>query len=55
VGFRREDVPGYVDLHVLELEQVVISAGRPDAGLALTPADMLLAIKGSQTGDFCED
>ena len=55
VGFRRDDVPGYVDMHVLELEQVVISAGRPDAGLALAPADMLLAIKGSQTGDFCED
>jgi Cys-tRNA(Pro)/Cys-tRNA(Cys) deacylase len=55
LGFRREDVPGYVDLYVLELEQVVISAGRPDAGLALAPADMVLAIKGCQTGDFCED
>jgi prolyl-tRNA editing enzyme YbaK/EbsC (Cys-tRNA(Pro) deacylase) len=44
-----------VDQHLLELEQVVISAGRPDVGLALAPADMVLAIKGSQTGDFCED
>lgn len=55
LGFRREDVPGYVDQHVLELEQVVISAGRPDAGLALAPADMVRAIRGGQTGDFCED
>ena len=55
LGFRRNDVPGYVDQHVLELKQVVISAGRPDVGLALAPADMLLAIEGSQTGDFCED
>ena len=55
VGFRRDDVAGYVDLHVLELEQVVISAGRPDAGLALTPVDMVWAIQGCQTGDFCED
>jgi Cys-tRNA(Pro) deacylase len=55
LGFRREDVPGYVDQHVLELGQVVISAGRPDAGLALAPADMVQAIKGCLTGDFCED
>ena len=55
VGFRRDDVAGYVDLHVLELEQVVISAGRSDAGLALTPVDMVWAIQGCQTGDFCED
>lgn len=55
LGFRRDDVPGFVDQHVMELEQVVISAGRPDAGLALAPADMLLAIEGGQTGDFCED
>ena len=55
LGFRRKDVPGYVDQHVLELEQVVISAGRPDVGLALAPADMVRAIEDSQTGDFCED
>lgn len=55
LGFRREDVPGYVDQHVLELEQVLISSGRPDAGLAIAPADMVRAIKGSQVGDFCED
>lgn len=55
LGFRREDVPGYVDKQVLELEQVIISAGRPDTGLALSPADMVRAIVGCQTGDFCED
>ena len=55
LGFRRTDVPGYVDQHVLELEQVIISAGRPDTGLSLVPADMVRAITGSQVGDFCED
>ena len=55
IGFRRDDVPGYVDQHVMELEQVIISAGRPDTGLALVPADMVRAIEGCQTGDFCED
>lgn len=55
LGFRRDDVPGYVDQHVLELEQVIISAGRPETGVALVPTDMIRAIEGCQTGDFCED
>jgi len=55
LGFRRDDVPGLVDQHVLDLEQVIISAGRPDTGLALAPADMVRAIEGSQIGNFCED
>lgn len=55
LGFRREDVPGFVDEHVLNLEQVVISAGRPDVGLALVPSDMVRAINECQTGDFSED
>ena len=55
LGFRRDDVPGYVDQHVLELEQAIISAGRPDTGLALIPADMVQAIERCQTGDFCEE
>ena len=55
LGFRRDDVPGYVDQHVLELEQVIISGGRPDVGIALAPSDMVRAIAGSQVGDFCED
>jgi Cys-tRNA(Pro)/Cys-tRNA(Cys) deacylase len=55
LGFRRDDVPGYVDEQVLELEQVIISAGRPDVGLALVPTDMVRVIDSCQTGDFCED
>jgi len=55
IGFRRDDVPGYVDQHLMTLEQVIISAGRPDVGLALVPKDMVRAIDGCQTGDFCED
>jgi Cys-tRNA(Pro)/Cys-tRNA(Cys) deacylase len=55
LGFRRDDVPGFVDKHVVGLEQVIISAGRPDVGLALVPADMVRAIDGCQVGDFCED
>jgi Cys-tRNA(Pro) deacylase len=55
LGFRRDDVPGYVDQHVLDLEQVIISAGRPDVGLALVPSDMVRAIEGCQTGDYSED
>jgi len=55
IGFRRDDVPGYVDQHVMELEQVIISAGRPDTGLAVTPENMVRSINGCQTGDFCED
>ena len=55
LGFRRDDVPGYVDQHVMDLEQVIISAGRPDVGLALIPSEMVRAIEGTQTGNFCED
>ena len=55
LGFRRDDVPGYVYQHILEPEQVIISAGRPDAGLALAPADMVRAMTEALTGDFCED
>lgn len=55
LGFRRDDVPGYVDQRVLDLEQVIISAGRPDVGLALIPSDMVRAIEGCQIGDYCED
>jgi Cys-tRNA(Pro)/Cys-tRNA(Cys) deacylase len=55
LGFRRDDVPGYVDQHIIELEQVIISAGRPDVGLALAPSNMVKAIEGAQVGDFCED
>jgi len=54
MGFRQGGVLTFVDQGVLELEQVVISSGRPDAGLALSTQDMLAALEGAQVGDFCE-
>jgi prolyl-tRNA editing enzyme YbaK/EbsC (Cys-tRNA(Pro) deacylase) len=55
LGFQRADVPSYVDQRVLELDQVVISAGRPDVGLVLVPVDLVKAMDGAQLGDYCED
>jgi Cys-tRNA(Pro)/Cys-tRNA(Cys) deacylase len=54
LGFRRDDIAGYVDSLVLNLPQVIISAGRPDAGLALVPEGMVRAM-GAQVGNLCED
>lgn len=54
MGFRQGGVLTFVDRRVLDLEQVVISSGRPDAGLALSPDDMMKALEGAQVGDFCE-
>ena len=54
VGFRRDDIAGYVDRLVLDLPQVIISAGRPDVGLALAPDGMVRAM-GAQVGNLCED
>lgn len=54
LGFRRDDIEGYVDRHVLDLAQVIISAGRPDAGLALAPEGMVRAM-GAQVADLCEE
>jgi prolyl-tRNA editing enzyme YbaK/EbsC (Cys-tRNA(Pro) deacylase) len=39
---------------VLDLPQVIISAGRPGAGLALVPASMVTAM-AAQVADLCED
>ncbi len=55
IGFRRADLPNYVDQRVLELEQVIISSGRPDLGLALLPGDMTRAMEGADEGDYCAD
>ena len=55
LGFRRSDVPTYVDQGMLELEQAIISAGRPDAGLALPPDALMQALEGAEVGDFSED
>ena len=51
LGYRRDDVPGYLDQGVLALERVVISSGRPDLGLLLSPQDLLEAM-GAKLGDF---
>ena len=55
LGFRREGVPAYVDQRVLEVDQVIISAGRADAGLALSPDALMRALEGAESGDFCEE
>jgi Cys-tRNA(Pro)/Cys-tRNA(Cys) deacylase len=54
LGFRRDDVSTYIDQRVLEPEQVIISAGSPEAGLALSPDRLLQALDGAQVGDFSE-
>ncbi len=51
LGFRRDDVPAYVDRSVLDLERAIVSAGRPDLGLELDPADLPGALD-AQVGDF---
>ncbi len=53
LGLRRTDVPIYVDAHILEEPQVSISAGRHDAGLELTSADLVRAVAG-QVADITE-
>ncbi len=55
LGFRRSDIAAYVDKRVLEQETVIISAGRPDVGLALSPGDLMQALEGAQVGDFCDE
>lgn len=54
LGFRQGGVLTFVDERVLVLERVLISSGRPDAGLVLSAEDMVLALEGAQLGDFCE-
>ena len=51
LGFRRDDVPSYLDRHVLELERTIISSGRPDMGLEMDPRDLQRAL-GAQVGDL---
>jgi len=53
LGYRREDVPTFLDRRLQDLPQVIISAGRPDMGLSLRPEDLLQALPGAQIGDFC--
>ena len=51
LGYRRSDIPAYLDQRVLALERAVISSGRLDLGLELAPQDLLRAM-GAQCGDF---
>jgi Cys-tRNA(Pro)/Cys-tRNA(Cys) deacylase len=51
LGFRRDDLPSFLDRNVLELERAIISSGRPDMGLEMDPQDLLRALD-AQVGDF---
>jgi Cys-tRNA(Pro)/Cys-tRNA(Cys) deacylase len=51
LGFRRDDIPAYLERRVLELERAIISAGRPDMGLELDPNDLLQALN-ARVDDF---
>jgi Cys-tRNA(Pro)/Cys-tRNA(Cys) deacylase len=55
IGFRRDDVLAFVDQTVLELKQVIISSGRPDAALALSPDGLMRALEGAEVGDLSEE
>ncbi|MGD2206162.1 MAG: YbaK/EbsC family protein [Anaerolineae bacterium] len=46
LGLRHDNVPVYVDQHILEEERVSISAGRHDAGLELAADDLICAVDG---------
>lgn len=54
VGFRRGDIPGFIDQGVMEPERIFISSGRPDAGIELAPADLLKIIPDAHIGDYAE-
>jgi Cys-tRNA(Pro)/Cys-tRNA(Cys) deacylase len=54
IGLKQGGVLTFVDENVLDLEQVIISSGHPEAGLALSPDDMMAALEGAQVGHFCE-
>jgi Cys-tRNA(Pro)/Cys-tRNA(Cys) deacylase len=55
LGFRRSDVATYVDEHIRALDRVIISSGRPDAGLSLSPQDLERALEDAVWSDFSED
>ena len=53
-GFRRDDIAGFIDQGVMALEQVIISSGRPDAGIAMSPADLPKVVAAAKIGDYAE-
>lgn len=54
LGFRQGGVLTFVDRAVLELEQAIISSGRPDAALELSVQDLMDGLEGAQLGHFSE-
>lgn len=55
LGLRRDDVPVFVDQSILNMEQVIISGGRPDVGIRIHPHDLMHAIGNPGIGDYCEE
>jgi Cys-tRNA(Pro)/Cys-tRNA(Cys) deacylase len=55
IGFRRDDIPVFIDRSIFSLDKIIISAGRPDMGISLMPSDLLKVIRKPKLGDFCED
>lgn len=53
LGLRRDDIPVFIDNQALAIEQVIISAGRPDLGIRLTPTELVDALESAQIGDYC--
>jgi Cys-tRNA(Pro)/Cys-tRNA(Cys) deacylase len=53
LGLRRDDLPIFVDHHILEESRVSISAGRHDTGLELATEDLICAVSG-QVADITE-
>jgi len=51
LGFRRSDIAVHVDREVAGQDRVIISSGRPDTGLEVSP-DELLSATGATVGDF---
>jgi Cys-tRNA(Pro)/Cys-tRNA(Cys) deacylase len=54
IGFRRPDTPTYFDRSLLDLDMLIISSGRPDTGLAVSPAGLKRAVDNAEDGDFCQ-
>jgi Cys-tRNA(Pro)/Cys-tRNA(Cys) deacylase len=55
LGFRRRDISQFVDQTVLTMDQIVISSGRPDLGLALGPSELVKAMDNPVIGEYCEE
>lgn len=54
LGFRRQGVPVYLDTGIFAMEEVLISAGRPDLGLMVATADLVRALDDPRREDVCQ-